>query len=216
VTQLDNDADQCDTDGMQANLSRRQAALAIAGAVCSSASQATAVAKDQAVWNALRKGSHVLLMRHARAPGTFDPPEFQLGVCSTQRNLNDEGRLQAKQIGDMVRAMNVRIGPVLSSQWCRCLETAQLAFGADNVTPYPALNSPTQLSPEQRQANTLAVRQLIAQLTTERNARQPSQVFVTHMFNIQDITGESVAEGEMLAVRYEGQGLRVVGRIAMQ
>jgi phosphohistidine phosphatase SixA len=201
---------------MHTNLSRRQAALAIVGAVCSSASQATAVAKDQVVWNALRKGSHVLLMRHARAPGTFDPPEFALGVCSTQRNLSDEGRQQAKQIGDMVRAMNVRLGPVLSSQWCRCIETAQLAFGAGNVTPYPALNSPTQLGAEQRQANTLAVRQLIVQLTTERNARQPSQVFVTHMFNIQDITGESVAEGEMLAVRYEGQGLRVVGRIAMQ
>jgi phosphohistidine phosphatase SixA len=201
---------------MHTHLSRRQATVAIAGAVYSSASQATAVAKDQAVWNALRKGSHVLLMRHARAPGTFDPPEFQLGVCSTQRNLNDEGRLQAKQIGELVRAMNVRIGPVLSSQWCRCIETAQLAFGAGKVTPYPALNSPTQLGAEQRQANTLAVRQLIAQLTTERNARQPSQVFVTHMFNIQDITGESVAEGEMLAVRYEGQALRVVGRIAMQ
>ena len=85
---------------------------------------------DEALWNDLRKGGYVLLIRHADAPGTFDPPGFQLGVCSTQRNLSEEGRAQSRRLGELIRSKNVPIAQVFSSEWCRCIDTATLAFGA--------------------------------------------------------------------------------------
>ena len=77
----------------------------------------------------LRKGGVVLAFRHARAPGTFDPPAFRLADCSTQRNLSDEGRAQALNIGQWFKARDLRPAKVLSSPWCRCIDTAILAFG---------------------------------------------------------------------------------------
>jgi broad specificity phosphatase PhoE len=82
----------------------------------------------------------VLLLRHALAPGTGDPPGFRLGDCSTQRNLDANGRRQARRLGDWLRERGVTRARVYSSQWCRCLETAKLlALGP--VTELPALNS---------------------------------------------------------------------------
>lgn len=163
------------------------------------------LAQDSPTWKALRSGGHVLLIRHARAPGTFDPPEFKLGVCSTQRNLNDEGRAQAKRLGEFMRTMQVPIGRVFSSEWCRCIDTAQLAFGNDKVTTQATLSSPTKLSPEQRVRHTELVRMQINNYGLGRATFQPNMVMVTHMFNIQDITGESVAEGEILVVKSNGE-----------
>jgi phosphohistidine phosphatase SixA len=162
------------------------------------------LAQESPTWSALRSGGHVLLIRHARAPGTFDPPEFKLGVCSTQRNLNDEGRAQAKRLGEFLREMQVPIGRVFSSEWCRCIETAQLAFGNDKVTTQATLSSPTKLSPEQRARHTELVRSQINRHTVGSAAFQTNLVMVTHMFNIQDITGEGVAEGEILVVKSSG------------
>jgi phosphohistidine phosphatase SixA len=162
------------------------------------------LAQESPTWNALRSGGHVLLIRHARAPGTFDPPEFKLGVCSTQRNLNDEGRAQAKRLGEFIREMQVPIGRVFSSEWCRCIETAQLAFGSDKVTTQATLSSPTKLSPEQRVRHTELVRSQINRYGLSSTVFQTNLVMVTHMFNIQDITGESVAEGEILVVKSTG------------
>ena len=83
----------------------------------------------------------VLMFRHALAPGTLDPPGFKLGDCATQRNLNEEGRRQARQLGAWFAARQLRPTRVRSSPWCRCLETARLAFG-DRVDPWAALGSP--------------------------------------------------------------------------
>lgn len=171
-----------------------------------------------ALWKALRSGGHVLLIRHAFAPGTFDPPGFKLDDCSTQRNLSEEGRQQARRLGELLRSRQVLIGQVLSSQWCRCIDTAQLAFGSDKVTPQASLSSPTQSSPEQRIRNTEAVRQQINTYAASNSGRAANLVMVTHMFNIQDITGEGVAEGEILIVKGLGTDSklapRVLGRIA--
>jgi phosphohistidine phosphatase SixA len=178
------------------------------------------LAQDSPTSSALRKGGHVLLIRHARAPGTFDPPEFKLGVCSTQRNLNDEGRAQAKRLGEFIRNMQVPIGRVFSSEWCRCIETAQLAFGSDKVTTQATLSSPTKLSPEQRARHTELVRSQINRHAAGSAAYQTNLVMVTHMFNIQDITGEGAAEGEILVVKSTKAGvqnpIQVVGRISTQ
>ena len=67
----------------------------------------------------LTEGGHVLMIRHALAPGTGDPPEFRLGDCATQRNLDERGRTQARAIGDWLRARGVTAAEVYSSQWCR-------------------------------------------------------------------------------------------------
>jgi Histidine phosphatase superfamily (branch 1) len=203
---------------MSHHLTRRQACAVTASLLSPTLARANVLAQDQAVWKALRIGGHSILIRHAMAPGTFDPPGFKLGDCSTQRNLSDEGRAQAKALGDMFATMQVVVGTVRSSEWCRCVDTANLAFGTNKVQTWPALNSPTQLAPEQRKANADAVRKAIQNFspTARPNAGLPkaNQVFVTHNFNIQDITGESVAEGEILVMREGPQGPQLVGRLA--
>jgi phosphohistidine phosphatase SixA len=90
---------------------------------------APAAAAD-ALWDLLRGGRQVVVMRHAvTTPGVGDPPGFRLGDCPTQRNLTDAGRDDARRVGAAFRSRGIPVGRVLSSRWCRCLETAQLAFG---------------------------------------------------------------------------------------
>ena len=91
-------------------------------------------------WAELLQGRAVALLRHATAPGTGDPSGFRLDDCSTQRNLSQEGHVQARRIGTFFREKGIKEAAVYSSQWCRCLETARLLdFGA--VKELPALNS---------------------------------------------------------------------------
>lgn len=163
---------------------------------------------EEALWNEMRKGGYVFLIRHADAPGTFDPPGFQLGVCSTQRNLSEEGRAQSKRLGELFRSKNVPIAQVFSSEWCRCIDTATLAFGAANVKTWSAISSPRGGDENQARSNVEAVRQRIAQASLKTN-----MALVTHMFNIQDITGGGAAQGEIVVLRAQDKQLRVVGRI---
>ena len=78
--------------------------------------------------NQLEDGGKLIFIRHAYAPGNGDPNNFNLNDCSTQRNLNVEGRKQAKDIGEFFRENKIKIYKVLSSEWCRCKETADIAF----------------------------------------------------------------------------------------
>ena len=78
--------------------------------------------------NHLEDGEKLIFIRHAYAPGNGDPNNFNLNDCSTQRNLNKEGREQAKNIGQFFKKNNIQIEKVISSEWCRCKETAQIAF----------------------------------------------------------------------------------------
>lgn len=171
--------------------------------------QAANQLEEQALWQELRKGGYVLLIRHADAPGTLDPPGFQLRVCSTQRNLSEEGRTQSKRLGELIRAQNVAIAQVFSSEWCRCIDTATLAFGAANVKTWSAISSPRGGDEKQARSNVEAIRQRIAQASLKTN-----MALVTHMFNIQDITGGGAAQGEIVVLRAQDKQLRVVGRIA--
>jgi len=81
------------------------------------------------VWDALRTPGAVVVLRHSYAPGAFDPPDARLDDCSTQRNLDDTGRAQARRIGEAFRQQGIAVGAVWSSLRCRCLDTARLAFG---------------------------------------------------------------------------------------
>ncbi|MBX9469300.1 MAG: histidine phosphatase family protein [Rhizobium sp.] len=91
-------------------------------------------------WEALRSGDAFVLLRHAIAPGTGDPPGMRIGDCDTQRNLSADGRAQAERIGQLFRDNRIRQVSVFSSQWCRCVDTAEL-LGLGPVTEQPLLNS---------------------------------------------------------------------------
>src|SRR6478672_3292477 len=133
----------------------------------------------------LRRGGVVIAFRHALAPGTFDPPGFRLGDCSTQRNLNDEGRSQARRAGDWFRARGLEPARVRSSPWCRCVDSATLAFGTPEV--WPALGSPRG-APETTSARHL--RELHQALAAAAAASaQPGrfEAWFTHMFVLADL-----------------------------
>jgi phosphohistidine phosphatase SixA len=153
---------------------------------------------DEALWAALAAGGHVALMRHAEAPGTGDPENFRLEDCSTQRNLDEAGRDQARRTGEAFRDHGVAIGRVLSSRWCRCLETAEL-LELGNVEPFAPLDSffgDRGRGPDQ----TAAVRALLA----DADAEGPSLVMVTHQVNITALTGIFPRSGEIVVLRLGG------------
>lgn len=156
-------------------------------------------------WAALKTGTAVLF-RHALAPGVGDPPGFQLDDCSTQRNLSDEGRAQARRLGQAFMAKRIRVGAVWSSQWCRTRETADIAF-AQRRLDQPAFNSFFGQS-EAAAEQTRSARALLSQW------RGPGVlVVVTHQVNITALTGVVPAPGEGVVVRPTAQGLEVEGRI---
>ena len=168
---------------------------------------ASAAAADEALWALLKSGGQVIVMRHAATDKSVgDPASFRLDDCATQRNLSAEGREEAQRLGAAFRARAIPIGRVLSSQWCRCLETARLAFG--EPTPWPALNSTfrnRELEPER----TREVRVLGGERPAGGNL-----VLVTHQLNIAALTSVSPAEGELVVLSPLGGGrFRVAGRL---
>ena len=169
--------------------------------------QATAADGEAAVWEALRSGDHVALLRHAIAPGTGDPPDFVIGDCATQRNLSDEGREQARRIGARFRENGVERAAVFSSQWCRCQETASL-LELGSVNELPLLNSFFQ-DYERREPQTQQLRQWIAEL-----ASRGPLVLVTHYVNIAALTRVRPGSGELVVVRLNEAGeISVLGTI---
>ena len=90
------------------------------------------VVANDALWEKLKAGGQVVLMRHAvTTPGVGDPPGMRVDDCATQRNLTDDGRRHARRTGEALRARGVNVERLLSSPWCRCIETARIAFGAE-------------------------------------------------------------------------------------
>ena len=158
----------------------------------------------------LRRGGVIAAFRHANAPGTFDPPGFRLDDCSTQRNLDDSGRAQARRLGDWFRGQGLQPGAVRSSPWCRCLETATLAFG--KADRWAALGSPRGVS---ESAGAEHLQQLRQALRAQRG-RPGFEVWVTHMFVLNDLTGEGTASGEGLLLRARDDGgVEVAARIVV-
>jgi phosphohistidine phosphatase SixA len=156
-------------------------------------------------WSALQSGT-IALFRHANAPGTGDPPGFQLNDCSSQRNLNAAGRAQAKRIGDQFRARRINVTRVLTSQWCRTRETAQLAFPG-LPKDEPAFNSFFG-DRDQEAAQTRTA------LGVLQSWRGPGvMVVVTHQVNITALTDIFPDSGEGIIVRVASERLEVLGRI---
>lgn len=171
---------------------RRQALLA--GGALALSPLVRAQPSDSDFWRLLREGGCAVLMRHARTePGVGDPPGFTLGQCRTQRNLSAEGREQSRRLGQVFQREGITLGAVRSSAWCRCTDTAQLAFGRAEV--WPALNSFFQ-GQGNGAAQTRAVLQALATLRAPAN-----WMLVTHQVNISALTGEFPAMGELFLVR---------------
>lgn len=163
---------------------------------------ALAAAND---WDALRSPGAVAIMRHALAPGVGDPAGFELGDCSSQRTLDARGREQARQIGAALKAQDITFAAVLSSQWCRTLETARL-LNLGPVTETPALNSFFR-DYATRDSQTKATLELLRQT----NGRA---MLVTHQVNISALTGRSTGSGEILVIRLNDAGeVAVTGSI---
>ena len=168
-----------------------------------------AAAADDEVARLLREGGAVIAFRHALAPGTFDPPGFTPGVCSTQRNLSDEGRAQARRIGDWFRQRGLKPARVRSSPWCRCLDTAALAFGT--AEPWAALGSPHGAAETTNAESLLALRQAVGAATS---ARPRFEAWVTHQFVLNRLVETSTSSGEGLVLRADASGApKVLARL---
>lgn len=154
----------------------------------------------QAALTLLRRarGGLVVVMRHALAPGTFDPPGFVAGDCSTQRNLGDAGRAQARAIGAWYREHRLVPTAVRSSAWCRCVDTAQLAFGRSQ--PWPPLDSMLRDS-AQREAHVALLRGELARRALADVAG--FEVWVTHQVNISALTGAFADAGDAVLLRHD-------------
>ena len=163
-----------------------------------------AYADEAAAWAALREGGHIILMRHATAPGVGDPPNFHLSDCSTQRLLSDAGRAQAKAIGAALRERGVKADRVLTSAWCRCVDTAEL-MDLGPVEVFEPLNS-FFATRDAAGRQTEAVRELIGDWNGPGTL-----VLVTHQVNVTALTNVFPASGEMVVLRPDGWS---VGRIS--
>lgn len=170
---------------------------------------APALADDAALWRALAGGGHVAIMRHATAPGTGDPQNFKLDDCATQRNLSEAGRAEARAIGDRFRAEGVKVGKVVTSQWCRARDTATL-LGLGPVTEDARINSFFD-SPDRASGLSAAAASTAALAETPRSG--PVTVFVTHQVNVTAATGVYPASGEIVVAKPTDAGLEVLGSI---
>jgi phosphohistidine phosphatase SixA len=169
-----------------------------------------ATAKDLLIWDKLQgtnpKG-YVLLMRHALAPGIGDPENFRLGDCTTQRNLSEEGRIEAREIGQWLERRDVKLKRVESSRWCRARETAEL-LGIGPVKLNKNLDSLFLKSDLENNKQTIEIKKRIA---NHRN-KSGLLIFVGHQVNISAIAGVSLESGEGVLVRANSKGeIKVVG-----
>jgi broad specificity phosphatase PhoE len=163
---------------------------------------------DEALWTALRAGGLALLLRHAATePGVGDPPDFRIGDCTRQRNLSAAGRAQAARLGATLAARAVPVGAVLSSQWCRCIDTARLAFPQLPLELFPALNSFFEDRSAERQRTSDAHARIAAIVPPVNVA------LVTHQVNILALSGEVASAGEIIVVQPDARRLTVIGRL---
>ncbi len=157
-----------------------------------------AQANDE-LWDLLRKGGQVVMIRHTLTePGAGDPQGFRLQDCSTQRNLSEEGRLHAQRIGEAFRLHRVPVDEVRASPWCRCVETASLAF--DKADLLPALSNLFGRS-ENRQKQVEELTKLVSEPRSGGNL-----VLVTHGSTILALTRIPVNMGEIMVLTPHGDG----------
>jgi broad specificity phosphatase PhoE len=144
----------------------------------------------------------VVVLRHSYAPGAFDPPDARLDDCATQRNLDDNGRAQARRIGEAFRQHGIAVATVLSSPRCRCLDTGRLAFGQAQawVPLQGALDDA-----ERRQRQLAEIRKAIA-----AHQSGPPLVLITHGTVVTDLTRLQIRMGAFVVLRRGADGHHTV------
>jgi phosphohistidine phosphatase SixA len=166
------------------------------------------VQADEALWKLVAGGGQVLFLRHgATTPGVGDPAGFVLEDCATQRNLSVEGRAQSRRLGLEFKRRGIPISEVLSSPWCRCLETARLAFG-----PAKSWSALSNLfgRPGKAEQQVRVLRPRVA-----AHQGRDNLVLVSHGSTAVALTGEHPSMGEVLVLTPSGRSFRVAGRISV-
>ena len=144
-------------------------------------------------WKPAQEGNKIILIRHSLAPGGGDPVGFKINDCKTQRNLNLIGINQSKRIGKLFKKNKVPIDQVLSSEWCRCKDTAKYAFG--NYKEFTALNSTFQFPNNKNEADQLKE---LYHFVKKWNGKGKNLVLVTHYSIITAVTNALPSSGEIV------------------
>jgi phosphohistidine phosphatase SixA len=160
---------------------------------------------------ALKGGGHVILMRHAQTvSGTGDPQGFKLGDCPTQRNLSEAGRDDARRFGETLRRSGIAIGRVLSSPWCRCIETARLALPQAQVEEDASLSSFFAVRDQAERRDALdKMRATISAWSGPGNL-----LMVSYQQTISALAGEYLSQGAMVILKPNPGGFDVVAEEA--
>ena len=159
---------------------------------------------NEELLNQLDDGGKLIFIRHAYAPGSGDPSNFNLNDCSTQRNLSEEGRKQAEYIGKFFRDKKIKIDKVLSSEWCRCKETAKIAF--KNFSTKSFLNSfySSKFS-KNKNKQIEALKNYVIKLKSDKNL-----IFVTHYVLISEVLNYGSSSGEIVV---SDKNFNIIGSI---
>jgi phosphohistidine phosphatase SixA len=159
---------------------------------------------NKSLMNQLEDGGKLIFIRHAYAPGSGDPNNFNLNDCYTQRNLNKEGRVQAQNIGKFFRNNKIKIDKILTSEWCRCKETAKIAF--DNFKTKNFLNSfYNSKFAKNRNKQILDLKDFIKKFKSQKNL-----VLVTHYVLINEVLNYAPSSGEIVV---SDKNLNMIGSI---
>ena len=147
---------------------------------------------DRDILATLKEGNKLIFIRHAYAPGGGDPENFDINDCNTQRNLSESGRLQAKNIGNFIKENQINFKKVYSSEWCRCKETAEIAFGDFETKSF--LNSFfSQRFSKNKNKQLRDLGNFVYNLKDDGNL-----VFVTHYVLISDVLNYASSSGEII------------------
>ena len=155
----------------------------------------------------LQKGGKLIFIRHAYAPGGGDPDNFDINDCTTQRNLSDSGRVQSQKIGNFFKKNKISIGKVYSSEWCRCKETASIAFKEYETKNF--LNSFFSAKfASNRKKQVIDFDKFISTWDKDQNL-----VFVTHYVVISEILNYAPSSGEIVV---SDKSLKVIDTLEIE
>jgi phosphohistidine phosphatase SixA len=157
-------------------------------------------------WSIPQDGNKIILIRHASAPGGGDPKGFNLDDCKTQRNLDKTGIEQSKKIGMLFKAKKIPIDKVLTSQWCRCKDTAKYAF--ENYNEFSALNSIFQSPFDKNEDKQL---KQIREFVDSWQGNGKNLIMITHFSIIAKVTNSTPSSGEIIIVN---KNFKILERIS--
>ena len=161
---------------------------------------------NETIISSLKDGKKIVFIRHALAPGNGDPSNFNINDCTTQRNLNNEGKIQSKKIGNFFKINKIKIDKILSSEWCRCKDTAKIAFG--KFETYYALNSfYEERFAENRLRQINDLKNYISNWENDSNL-----IIVTHYVVILEVLNRGTSSGEMII---SDKNLNIIGNLVI-